>query len=76
MSILPRVWTLIYYPWSQLFFPGVPTPDPLVDDTLNYSVANEIADNEVKLGAFSNSIFIPPIMESRHNMQSDWPDKF
>ena len=44
MSIPPRVWTVIYYPWSELLLPGLLPPDPLPDDNLNDPAPKEIGE--------------------------------
>jgi len=41
MSIPTRVWTVIYCRWSEGWFAGLPTYQPLADQLLNYHVAEE-----------------------------------
>jgi len=41
LSIPTRVWTVIYYRWSEVWFADVTTTEPLVDQVLNHPVAEE-----------------------------------
>jgi len=44
MFIPTRVWTVICYRWSEVWFAGLPTSQPLADQVLNDPVAEEKAN--------------------------------
>jgi len=51
MFIPTRVWTVICYRWSEVWFAGLPTSQPLADQVLNDPVAEEKA----------TSLLLPPV---------------